>query len=51
LPELVDQAAFFERHELVIPERALGEDDLAHGVIPGLSDDDIDEFMSALGQG
>jgi hypothetical protein len=51
LPELVDQAAFFERHELVSPERVIGEDDLAQGVISGLSDDDIAEFMSALEQG
>src|ERR1022692_1012294 len=51
LPELVDQAAFFERHDLVIPERGIGEDDPAQGVIPDLSEDDIEEFMSALEQG
>ncbi len=51
LPDMVDQAAFFERHELVIPERVIGEEDLAQGVIPDLSDHDIEEFMSALEQG
>jgi len=51
LPDLVDQAAFFERHELVAPPRVVGEDDLVHGVIPGMSDEDIGEFMSALEQG
>jgi hypothetical protein len=48
LPDLVDQTAFFERHELVAPPRTITGDDLAQGVIPDLSDGDIDEFMSAL---
>jgi hypothetical protein len=48
LPELVDQMAFFERHDLIEPSRPITADDLTLGVIPDLSDDEIDEFMAAL---
>lgn len=48
LPEVVDQRAFFERHELVLPPRAIEQRDLTHGVIADLSDDEIAEFMAAL---
>lgn len=48
LPELVDQRAFFERHELVAPRRPIAADDLALGIIPDLSDDEIDTFVAAF---
>jgi hypothetical protein len=48
LPEFVDQMAFFERHELIVPQRSITESDLTLGVIPDLSDDEIDDFMAAI---
>jgi hypothetical protein len=48
LPEFVDQMAFFERHDLIEPPRSITADDLTLGIIPDLSDDEIDEFMAAL---
>ena len=48
LPDLIDQLAFFERHELVEPPRIITSDELGQGVIPDLSDDEIDDFMAAL---
>lgn len=49
VPDLVTQTAFFERHQLVQPPRVIEERDLRDGVIQDLSDDEIDEFMKALG--
>ena len=48
LPDLLDQTAFFERHELVPPPRPLEEHDLQRGIIQDLSDDEIAAFMAAL---
>jgi hypothetical protein len=48
LPDLVDQTAFFERHELVVPPRSIEQADLTQGVITDLSDDEIATFMAAL---
>jgi hypothetical protein len=48
LPDLVDQKAFFERHDLVLPSRTIAQADLAEGVITDLSDDEIATFMAAL---
>lgn len=48
LPSVVDQAAFFERHDLAPPPRAIANAELAQGVIPELSDDEIDAFVAAL---
>jgi hypothetical protein len=48
VPDLVDQKAFFERHDLVVPPRGLDQGDLAEGVITDLSDDEIAAFMGAL---
>jgi len=49
LPDLlVDQKAFFERHELVVPKRSITADELRAGVITDITDDEIDSFMAAL---
>lgn len=48
LPDFIDQMAFFERHDLIVPPRSITSDDLTLGVISDLSDDEIDEFMTAL---
>jgi hypothetical protein len=48
LPDFIDQMAFFERRDLIAPPRSITSDDLTLGVIPDLSDDEIDEFMTAL---
>lgn len=48
LPDLIDQLAFFERHDLIEPPRIITSDDLSQGVIPDLSNDEIDDFMAAL---
>jgi hypothetical protein len=48
LPEYIDQAAFFERHELVVPPRVITGRDLRAGIIQDLSDDEIAAFMAAL---
>jgi hypothetical protein len=48
MPDLADQKAFFERHDLVVPPRGIEQADLAQGVIADLSDDEIAEFMGAL---
>lgn len=48
LPDLIDQMTFFERHELIEPSRSITSDDLSQGVIPDLSDDEIDDFMAVL---
>jgi hypothetical protein len=48
-PELmIDQGAFFEKHELVAPSRSITQAELEVGVISDLSDDEIDAFLSAL---
>lgn len=48
LPDLIDQLAFFERHELIEPPRVITSGELGQGVILNLSDDEIDDFMAAL---
>lgn len=48
LPELVDQKAFFEHHELAVPSRVIDQGDLTQGVVQDLSDDEIATFMAAL---
>jgi hypothetical protein len=48
LPELVDQETFFERHELLPPQRPIEQADLTRGVLGDLSDDEIASFMATL---
>jgi hypothetical protein len=48
LPDFMDHAAFFERHELIAPSRSLEDRDLSDGIVHGLSDEQIDAFMAAL---
>jgi hypothetical protein len=48
LPDFIDQLAFFERHDLIAPPRIITSSELGQGVIPNLSDDEIDDFMAAL---
>jgi hypothetical protein len=48
LPDFIDQLAFFERHELIAPSRIITSSELSQGVIPNLTDDEIDDFMAAL---
>jgi predicted regulator of amino acid metabolism with ACT domain len=48
LPDFIDQTAFFERHDLVLPPRPIEQIDLTQGVITDLSDDEISTFMAAL---
>ena len=48
LPDLIDQRAFFERHELINPQRSITANELTLGVITDIPDDEIDAFMAAL---
>jgi hypothetical protein len=48
LPDLIDQLAFFQRHDLVEPTHVITSSELSQGVIPDLSDDEIDDFIAAL---
>lgn len=48
LPDLIDQRAFFERHELINPQRSITTNELTLGVITDIPDDEIDSFMAAL---
>lgn len=48
LPDQLDQKAFFERHELVTPERPITAGELTTGVITDITDDEIDAFMAAV---
>ncbi len=46
---LLDQMAFFERHDLPAPAGVVAESDLRDGVIDDLSHDEIEDFIAALG--